>query len=263
MASWGALSGLGAGLQQFGNEWSDRAKAKLAEDLQRQREERREALDAAKEERRRQDALKQIDRYQTTTDIDPATGQMTRQFRNSNGDLLRTEAVSQLEQDSIRRQAEAEEAKLRTQGLEATLTQLQVDRTPQKWAQEDAMHNQRLRSESALQAQRYASAAASNRRGLEETTAPRNSASDARVLMDTYSDLVNEYTKAPKDGSPALTRAQAEDVAQATIQRAVLNELNPGQVAQAFRQALRITAERNKNNTSNTPQRRGGTLLGN
>lgn len=264
MANWGVLQGLGDGLQQFGNAWSDREKAKLAEKLQQDREVRAEARQTAREERQEAARLRQVDPRTTSTDIDPTTGRMVKRLRNSEYQDLGTAEVGQLEAESIRTQQEAEQAQLRTRSLDAQLKELNLGRLPEKWGQEDAMHRARLSSESALQAQRYASAGASNRRGLESSvTEERNSASDARILMDTYSDLVKEYTTAPRDGTAILTRAQAEDVAQAVIQRSVDNRLNPGQVAQAFRQALRITAERNKNAAPSGGQRRSGTLLGN
>lgn len=264
MAGWGAMIGLGQGLQDTAQIWNEHKKGQLAEKLTKEREQRQSDREMAKEQRQEAARLKQVDSRNSSVDVDPATGQMVRTLRNSNYDPLNTVAVSQMEAESIRTQQEAEQAQLRTRSLDAQLKELNLGRLPEKWGQEDAMHRARLGTESARQSSLYASAGASNRRGLESSvTEERNSASDARILMDTYSDLVKEYTTAPRDGTAILTRAQAEDVAQAVIQRSVDNRLNPGQVAQAFRQALRITAERNKNATPSGGQRRSGTLLGN
>ena len=124
MASWGALSGLGAGLQQFGNEWSDRAKAKLAEDLQRQREERAEERQRAAEDRREAARLRQVDPRASSVEVDPVTGQMYRQLRNSEWSNLDRVDVSQSEQESIRRQQEQAQAELRAKSLDAQLKEL-------------------------------------------------------------------------------------------------------------------------------------------
>ena len=259
MASWGALSGLGAGLQQFGNEWSARAKQKLADDLQKQREERAAERELAREKRQEAARLRQVDPRNTGLAVDPATGQMTRILRNSDYGTLRTEALSEYEADGLRRQEQADQAKLRAQGLEAQLKELEVNRLPQKWAQEDAMHRARLSSESALQAQRYASAAHSNRSGLEGTVTEqgRNSATDAQTLIGAYPDLVKEYTTTPRDGQAKLSRDQVEELAHSVVRRSAERQETPVQVAARFREALRIMAERNKNNTARPPRPTG------
>ena len=260
MASWGALSGLGAGLQQFGNEWSDRAKAKLAEDLQRQREERAEERQRAAEDRREAARLRQVDPRASSVEVDPVTGQMYRQLRNSEWSNLDRVDVSQSEQESIRRQQERDEAELRAKSLDAQLKELDLGRRPQKWAQEDAMHRARLGSESALQAQRYASAARSNRSGLEGvvTGGNRDSATDAQTLIGAYPDLVKEYTTTPSDGQAKLSRDQVEELAHSVVRRSAERQETPAQVAARFREALRIMAERNKNNTARPPRPTGG-----
>lgn len=260
MASWGALSGLGAGLQQFGNEWSDRAKAKLAEDLQRQREERAEERQLAREQRQEAARLRQVDPRTSQVEVDPVTGQLKRVLRNSEFQTLGTADVGEMEAESIRTQQEAERAQARARSLDVQLKELDVGRRPVKWEQEDAMHRARLQSEGALQAQRYASAEASRRRGLEgsmTSSGNRDSATDAQTLIGAYSDLVKEYTTAPRDGQAKLTRDQVEELAHSVVRRSAERGDTPAQVAARFREALRIMAERNKNNTARPPRPTG------
>ena len=259
MASWGALSGLGAGLQQFGNEWSARAKQKLADDLQKQREERAAERELAREQRQEAARLRQVDPRNTMIDVDPTTGRMFRQLYNSEYQPLNRVEVGATEQESIRRQQAAEEAALNKRSLDAQLAQLKVERMPQEWAQDDAMHRARLGSESALQAQRYASAARSNRSGLEGvvTGGNRDSATDAQTLIGAYPDLVKEYTTAPRDGQAKLSRDQVEELAHSVVRRSAERQETPAQVAARFREALRIMAERNKNNTARPPRPKG------
>ena len=263
MANWGVLQGLGDGLQQFGNAWSDREKAKLAEKLQQDREARAEARQTAREERQEAARLRQVDPRTTSTDIDPTTGRMVKRLRNSEYQDLGTAEVGQLEAESIRTQQEAERAQLRTRSLDAQLKELNLGRLPEKWGQEDAMHRARLGSESALQAQRYASAGASNRRGLESavTDQGRNSATDAQTLVSAYPELVKEYTTAPRDGQAKLSRDQVEELAHSVIRRSAEREESPAQVAARFREALRIMAARNSKPTpGGTSRPRSGVL---
>lgn len=263
MASWGALSGLGAGLQQFGKEWSSQAKDKLAEDLLKQREDRAEDRQRAREQRQEAARLQQVDPRASDIIVDPTTGAMKRQLRNSNYDILNTIDVSETEAEGLRRKQATEEAELNKRSLDAQLKQMQVERTPVKWGQEDQMHNARLGSEASLQQQRQASARASDRRGLESavTDQGRNSATDAQTLVSAYPDLVKEYTTAPRDGQAKLSRDQVEELAHSVIRRSAEREESPAQVAARFREALRIMAARNQP-TSSTPTRKNS-LLGN
>lgn len=263
MASWGALSGLGAGLQQFGNEWSDRAKQKLASDLQKQREERAAERELAREQRQEAARLRQVDPRNTEIDVDPTTGRMFRQLRNSEYQPLDRVEVGASEQESIRRQEEAENAKLRSQGLEATLKELQVARLPEKYAQEDAMHRARLGTEGARQGSLNASARASDRRGLESavTEQGRNSATDAQTLIRSYDALVKDYTTGTKDNPAKLSRAEVEELAFAAVRRSAQRGDRPESVAARFREMLRAEAAKKETTPSGRP--RTGSLLGN
>ena len=253
MASWGALSGLGAGLQQFGNEWSARAKQKLADDLQKQREERAAERELAREQRQEAARLRQVDPRNTMIDVDPTTGRMFRQLYNSEYQPLNRVEVGATEQESIRRQQAAEEAALNKRSLDAQLAQLKVDRMPTEWAQEDAMHRARLGSESALQEQRRASARASDRRGLDsssETSGP--------VSREQYANaLVKEY-KATFDRAEVPDN-ERDGLAIMAVQRAAIDNTSPAQAMLELIREYRAGAPRQGAANS----RRQGTLLGN
>ena len=263
MAGWGALIGLGQGLQDTAQIWNEHKKGELAERLGKEREQRQADRDLAKEQRLAAAERAKVDRNATSVDIDPVTGTYKRTLRNSWYEPLGTAEVGQLEAESIRTQQEAEQAQLRTRSLDAQLKELNLGRLPEKWGQEDAMHDERLQSERALQAQRYASAGASNRRGLESavTDQGRNSATDAQTLVSAYPELVKEYTTAPRDGQAKLSRDQVEELAHSVIRRSAEREESPAQVAARFREALRIMAARNSKPTpEGTSRPRSGIL---
>lgn len=259
MASWGALSGLGAGLQQFGNEWSDRAKAKLAEDLQRQREERTEERQLAREKRQEAARLRQVDSRNSQVEVDPVTGQYKRVLRNSEFQVLGTADVGEMEAESIRTQQEAERAKARASSLDVQLKELDVGRRPVKWEQEDAMHRARLQSEGALQAQRYASAEASRRRGLEGSMT-----SSGPVSREQYAnELVKEY-KAAFDRAE-VPAGERDGLATMAVQRAAIDGTSPAQAMLELIREYRGGTPRagQKSPGSGGTSNRQGTLLGN
>ena len=260
MAGWGALIGLGQGLQDSAQIWNEHQKGKLADKLAKEREQRQADRDLAKEQRQEAARLRQVDTRASSIETDPTTGQMYRQLRNSEWQPLDRVEVSQGEQESIRRQEAMEQAQLNSRGLEAQLKQLQVDRMPQKWAQEDAMHRARLGSESALQTQRYASARASNRRGLASSMEE-----SGPVSREQYAnELVKEY-------KTAFDRAEVppnerDGLATAAVQRAAIDGTSPAQamleLIREYRQGAPRAGQKSPGSGS-TGTTRQGTLLGN
>lgn len=253
MASWGALSGLGAGLQQFGNDWSDREKSKLAEDLQRQREERAADRELAREQRQEAARLRQVDPRNSQVEVDPSTGRMIRRLRNSEFQDIGRAEVGEMEAESIRAQQEAQASQARARSLDAQLKELQVERAPVKWGQEDAMHRARLGSESALQTQRYASARASDRRGLESSVTD-----SGPVSREQYANELVKENKAAFDRAdvPANER---DGLATMAVQRAVIDGSTPAQAMLEILREYRAGAPRQ----GVTGSRKQGTLLGN
>ena len=253
MAGWGALIGLGQGLQDSAQMWNEAEKSKLANKLAQEREQRQADRDLAKEQRQEAARLRQVDNRLTTVDLDPTTGAMTRTFYNSENTPLSTVAVSQMEQEAIQRQRESDRAKLEAQGLEAQLKQLQVERMPQKWAQEDAMHRARLGSESALQAQRYASAAASNRRGLERLVEEEAPVSREQYASALVKDYKNDFDRAEVPAS------ERDGLALMAVQRAAIDNKSPAAAMLEILREYRAGAPRQGASGS----RKQGTLLGN
>ena len=259
MSNWGILMGVGQGLQDTAQIWNEHQKGKLADKLAKEREQRQADRDLAKEQRQEAARLRQVDTRASSIETDPTTGQMYRQLRNSEWQPLDRVEVSQGEQESIRRQEAMEQAQLNSRGLEAQLKQLQVDRMPQKWAQEDAMHRARLGSESALQTQRYASARASDRRGLE-----RLAEEEAPVSREQYAnELVKEY-KAAFDRAEVPIN-QRDGLATAAVQRAAIDGTSPAQAMLELIREYREGAPRTgqKSPGSGGTSNRQGTLLGN
>ena len=260
MAGWGALMGLGQGLQDSAQMWNEHQKSKLAENLAKEREQRQADRDLAKEKRQAAAELARVDKDASSVDLDPATGTFKRTLRNSRYDVLDTVAVGEMEAESIRRQREQAQAELRTKSLDAQLREINLGRLPQKWAQEDAMHRARLGSESALQTQRYASARASDRRGLAASME-----SSAPVSREQYAnELVKEY-KAAFDRAEVPIN-QRDGLATAAVQRAAIDGTSPAQamleLIREYREGAPRAGQKSPGSGSaGTPRK--GTLLGN
>lgn len=260
MSNWGVLIGVGQGLQDAAKMWNEAEKSKLAEKLAKEREQRQADRDLAKEQRQAAAERAKVDSNATSVDIDPVTGAYQRTLRNSWHEPLGTAEVGQLEAETIRQQRAQREAELRTKSLDAQLKELNVGRLPQKWAQEDAMHRARLGSESALQTQRYASARASERRGLADSME-----SSAPVSREQYAnELVKEY-KAAFDRAEVPTN-QRDGLATAAVQRAAIDGTSPAQAMLELIREYREGAPRagqKSPGSGSAGTTRQGTLLGN
>ena len=73
MADWGLLAGLGEGMKTFGNAWSDKSTAELKERLAKEREERAEQREIAKEARLRKQEESTPAEHRIERDSDGAT----------------------------------------------------------------------------------------------------------------------------------------------------------------------------------------------
>lgn len=73
MADWGLLAGLGEGMKTFGNAWSDKSTAELKERLAREREDRAEQREIAKEARLRKQEESTPAEHRIERDSDDAT----------------------------------------------------------------------------------------------------------------------------------------------------------------------------------------------
>ena len=73
MADWGLLAGIGEGMKTFGNAWSDRKAAELKEKLAKEREDRAEQREIAKEARLRKQEETTPAKHKIERDSDGAT----------------------------------------------------------------------------------------------------------------------------------------------------------------------------------------------
>lgn len=260
MAGWGALIGLGQGLQDSAQIWNEHQKSKLAENLAKEREQRQADRDLAKEQRQAAAEAAKVDPRASAVDVDPVTGRMVTRLRNSQYQDIGVADVSDWEAEGIRSQRQKEQEEARSKGLAAQLAELNLGRLPQKWAQEDAMHRARLGSESALQTQRYASARASERRGLADSME-----SSAPVSREQYAnELVKEY-KAAFDRAEVPIN-QRDGLATAAVQRAAIDGTSPAQamleLIREYRQGAPRAGQKSPGSGSAGTTRQG-TLLGN
>ena len=221
MAGWGALIGLGQGLQDTAQIWNEHKKGQLSERLAKEREDRQEARDLAKEQRQAAAEAAKVDPRASAVDVDPVTGRMVTRLRNSQYQDIGVADVSDWEAEGIRSQRQKEQEEARSKGLAAQLAELNLGRLPQKWAQEDAMHRARLGSESALQTQRYASAAASNRRGLERLAEEEAPVSREQYASALVKDYKNDFDRAEVPAS------ERDGLALMAVQRAAIDNKSP------------------------------------
>ena len=110
--SWGALAGLGQGMQQVGTILMDREKARVAEELQKQREARAEERQRAKEKR---DEEREAAKVADTREVQDGNRWVRRSY-NSKGYVIREEDMATNEIDAILRSQRKDEEDIRYKG---------------------------------------------------------------------------------------------------------------------------------------------------
>lgn len=196
MADWGLLSGLGAGLQAFGNTWTEKSKDELRERLLQDREERAEQRAMAREERQAQRQANTVAGYRPEID---SSGVLWIQGHNAAGDARGEKRLATpSEIDKYKMERDKERITLENLTNQAAVNRFKAGRLETEAAQDDALFNAR---KGLLEAQ--ASAARSradytDRRGsggrtsLEAETSPVETSDLVTALVDQEKKLLEE-----------------------------------------------------------------------
>lgn len=196
MADWGALSGLGAGLQQVGGMMMENSKAKLEEKLRQEREAREESRLINRENR-------QATRLETTPDpsqtryIKNAEGVLIEQIRSSTGKVLEERLAPQDVIQDRERDEQKEKLNLEKSILDMEKTRAEIEFLPKKYGLETAEREARIGQHNA-----YADRA-------RQPPAPRSGGStvggEARVPLDKSLEQ-SLLGKRDKDGNVAVDK---------------------------------------------------------
>lgn len=211
---WGTMGGLGSGLSALGQQFDAKAKANLAEKLEKEREARAEERKIAAEERQTKRELAKADPNQSR--MLERGGKLYVQHRNSLGDLLREEEATAdqiAERDFTQKTRDLE---LHGKGLQAALNEMKVndyaaDRDLDRAKTQSEIDENRAQAAYAADERRFNARS----RSLENAvTTPVETSSLARTLVKDYEDLVGE---AVENG---VTMAEIHAIAQSSIREA-------------------------------------------
>lgn len=234
---WGLLSGIGSGLQNFGNEWSANKKEELRNKLAEDREARAEQRQIAREERQAQRQANTVAGYSPEIDSD---GVLWIQGRNAAGDARgekRLATPSELQEYKL----DQDKKKLTLEDLtsRAAVSKFKAGRLEEEAAQEDAYAKARLGLVNAQTgAANYRASGggsgSSRRASLEEQTSPVPLSDLTTLLVDQEKTLMDEY---------GLTQSQRNMIAKSVIQEARRQNKDP---VDTLRQSLPIFAKKLK-----------------
>lgn len=221
--AWGALSGLGSGLQQVGGLLMDNNKQKLAQQLEIDKEKRAEAR-ADKVYERDQSSFDHSALEQT-----PEGVWMQVDYAKSGRKLDSRLAPPNIVND-MNMKTQKDKVSLENDILTGKKIQSELDYAPVK------QELDRRDTESNIQYRDRMGLAASTR--ADNATGNSSTASDAaRTLVNSYSDLVKSYTGGD---SPTMTAAEVEDLALQVVKAAALQKVD---AATLFRNELQRRAD--------------------
>lgn len=224
---WGALMGLGNGLQQVGGMLEDKSKREMAEKLQQDREARAADRELAKEER----AVARQKKAVAVERLNENTGMID--YLNSDRELIRSEQATPQQLETAKLAREKDAAQVERLIAQASLDKARAEGEPLKQSLAARLTEAKIGTETARQGSLGRSNRDSGGSGGGSTEA-QTGAVVTKLVRD-YNSLVNSYTRAPKDGEAALTQAQVYDIAQQAIEEAAINEEDHGEV---FRKML-------------------------
>ena len=229
--SWGALAGLGQGMQQVGTILMDREKARVAEELQKQREARAEERERAKETRQ---AEREAAKVASTREVQDGNRWVRRSY-NSNGDVIREEDMATNEIDAILRSQRKDEEDIRYKGALADYNVAKAEGEPLRQRILNERTQAQIDTERARQTELGVRARVAGERRTTETTPP-SIAQAANDLVKDNRALVESYTKAAAGETPKLSQDEVNEIARASLQAAGREGKDPTHV---FQRALR------------------------
>lgn len=193
MAGWGVLSGLGKGLENFGNEMSEQARQKakeeLAQKLELEREERAEARQVAREERQAARADATVTEYRPLRGSDGVTWMQG--YNASGAPRGERRLANEQEIADFTRSQEENRIKLEDLVTRAEINKFKAGRLKTEAAQDDAEHE-------ANMAYKRAATAAAGRRGMG------NKDDDDSGVSSDIEDTVNGLVAQAKDAGVSM-----------------------------------------------------------
>lgn len=234
---WGAMMGLGQSLQQVGGMLMDMNKEKMRNQLEMERDKRKEALDLAKEQR-------QMEQFGGAYEFDRDNGLKYRINKAGNRMADPTPisaeeiAAYEREQETARLDAQIKANTAAKGGLELVLkqdevTHLATDRDQARRIEEARLAEIKARTASHL------TRASGGGSGSDSTSTVSNEQL-ANQLLTEYKDLTAEYAKST-DNPNGLTREELLHMAAASVKQAQHSRQNAREI---FRIALGDYAQR-------------------
>ena len=219
--SWGAMMGLGQGLQQVGGMLMDMNKEKMRNQLEMERDKRKEALDIAKEQR-------QLEQFGGSYEFDRDNGLKYR-INKAGNRMADPTPISADELAAYKREQEIADldAKIKRNtakkgGLELVLTQDKIDNAAVDRDLSRRLEEARIQSEQA----RAGSYSRANRgSGSGEDSKPTQ-AQAAKLLTTEYKSLVDSYVGTADKPGP-LSRNEVEEIAMEAARAAALQRKDP------------------------------------
>lgn len=247
MAGWGAMMGLGQGLQSFGGMLLDHNKTKMREKLEIEREERQVQRELDKEQRALDRELIKPTEWRPTQDD---SGNTYLQAFNSHGKPIQGERrdMSKYEAEEFARkqrmgelEVEGKEQTVANQGLEGQLKGFEVrdydaDRALKRRREEASIES----SLASAQASRSRAMNAGSRGSSDDEASTQAQA--AKLLTKEYKDLISSYLGTAEKPGP-LTTAEVEEIAMEAVRAAALQRKD---ATVMFRDELARRAARNK-----------------
>lgn len=244
MANWGALAGLGDGLQTLGNAWTEREKSKLASQLLEQREINREARAKAREDAER---LRKNSTWAPKSDtlFTSPDGVLMRQKWSEGGTRLESTLP---EQDQIQtwKQQEEERELARRKSLADVLTaETRLKREPEDWELKRRAAEARIGASNASAEASRARATTSLDRNLSP---PSPSIEDlADTLIDESEGFIEQYDLSAAEARAAALQAIRDGRASGQNPKTLFRDMLP-----RFKDLRNKSKEKKKTKTTGT-----------
>ncbi len=204
---WGVLQGIGAGLTSIGQSLDARAKQKLAQQLEIEREKRAEEREIAREERRAQREATTAASYKP--EIDNQGNVWMRAYNAAGEPLYKRRPASVTEIEDFQRQRETSRLSLEKLVADTTTAKFNAGRLPTKAAQDDEMFGARKRQ---IEASTAASLALANQRNSGKDEEGKTERDYIDYVLTKGKAIANQYMGTAANPG-VLTAAEVDDIA--------------------------------------------------
>lgn len=221
MADWGLLSGLGAGLQQFGNTWTSNAKAELAEKLAQQREDRAEARQIAREERQAQRLENTVASWKPVIGDEGVT--YMQGFNAAGAPKGERRLANQQEIADFNRQQETNRLSLEELTSKVNTAKFKEGRLEQEAALDDEYSRARIAAQNASAS---ASRSLANSRDSKSAGEDKTERDYVDYVLTNGKAIVSQYTGTQANPG-VLTASEVDDIATRAARLGVAEQRDP------------------------------------